>query len=312
MTLPSSQRHRTWEGIVRAATAAVAAAVLLLVLWMGWILLVTAWPAIQTFGLGFLLSSDWNPVRGLFGGLPFIYGTLVTSFTALLLATPIGLGAAIALSELLPYRWRLALLPFVELLAAVPSVVYGLWGIFVLVPFLRTYVEPPLQKYFGFLPLFQGPILGLGYLAAGVILAIMILPTITSISASVLQAVPSSQKEAILALGATRWEAIRMVIVPYARSGIIGAIMLGLGRAIGETMAVTMVIGNAHRISVSLFAPGNTIASVIANEFAEAVSQLHSTSLIYLGLILFVITLLLNMLARWLVARTRIGKEAYS
>lgn len=297
---------------MRAATAAVAAAVLLLVLWMGWILLVTAWPAIQTFGLGFLLSSDWNPVRGLFGGLPFIYGTLVTSFTALLLATPIGLGAAIALSELLPYRWRLALLPFVELLAAVPSVVYGLWGIFVLVPFLRTYVEPPLQKYFGFLPLFQGPILGLGYLAAGVILAIMILPTITSISASVLQAVPSSQKEAILALGATRWEAIRMVIVPYARSGIIGAIMLGLGRAIGETMAVTMVIGNAHRISISLFAPGNTIASVIANEFAEAVSQLHSTSLIYLGLILFVITLLLNMLARWLVARTRIGKEAYS
>ncbi|MDI3270272.1 MAG: phosphate ABC transporter permease subunit PstC, partial [Bacillota bacterium] len=282
------------------------------VLWMGWILLRTAWPSIQTFGLGFILSSAWNPVKDLFGGLPFIYGTLVTSFTALLLATPIALGTAVALSELMPYRWRLTLLPLVELLAAVPSVVYGLWGIFVLVPFLRTWVEPPLQKYLGFLPLFQGPILGLGYLAAGVILAIMILPTITSISATVLQAVPGSQKEAILALGATRWEAIRMVIIPYARSGIIGAIMLGLGRAIGETMAVTMVIGNAHRISPSLFAPGNTIASVIANEFAEAVSQLHSTSLIYLGLILFIITLLLNMLARWLVARTSVGKEAYS
>ncbi|HMC55091.1 MAG TPA: phosphate ABC transporter permease subunit PstC [Gemmatimonadaceae bacterium] len=268
------------------------------------------WPALRTFGFGFLTTSAWDPVQGHFGAAPAIFGTLVTSIVALVLATPLAVGVAIFLSEYSP-RWLRQPVGFlVDLLAAIPSVVYGLWGIFVLVPLLRVHVMPFLRDtlHLGVLPLFQGPAYGPSMLAASLILAIMVLPYISSVSREVLLAVPRSQREAALALGATRWETIQKAVVPYARSGIIGGIILGLGRALGETMAVTMLIGNTHTISASLFAPGYTMASLIANEFSEASGDLHLSALMAVGLVLLVITLIVNGVARWLV--WRVGQRA--
>jgi phosphate transport system permease protein len=253
------------------------------------------------FGFSFLSTSLWNPVSGEFGAMPFIYGTLVSSFLGLLIAVPLSLGTALFLTELCPPFLRRIFGTTVELLAAIPSVIYGLWGIFVLAPVLRTYVEPWLQHTFGWTGLFSGPPLGVGMLAAGIILAIMVLPIIASVTREVILAVPRQQREAVLALGATKWETLRMGVLRNARIGIIGAVILGLGRAVGETMAVTMVIGNNPAIVKSLLAPGNTLASVVALEFSEAVDDLHLSSLIEVALVLFVITLIVNALARFLV-----------
>jgi phosphate transport system permease protein len=260
-----------------------------------------AQPALAKGGLRFLLDRDWDPVVGSFGALPFVYGTVVTSAVAIVVAVPVSVGMALFLSEMGPPKLRPVVSFLIETLAAIPSVVYGLWGLFVVVPLLRDHVEPALAKAFGFLPLFRGPGIGLGYLAAGVLLAIMILPTIASVTTEVLKTVPPSLREGALALGATRWEAIRMAVLPYARPGIVGAGLLGLGRALGETMAVTMVIGNAPEISASLFAPGYSLPAVIANEFAEASGALHLGALAGLALVLFGLALVLNSAARLLV-----------
>jgi phosphate transport system permease protein len=265
-------------------------------------------PALRHTGLvAFVTTSVWDVTRDIFGAAPFIYGTLVTSAVALLIALPVSLGLALFLTEMAPASVRSIVSFPISLLAGIPSVVYGLWGLFVLVPLLRHPIEPLLAKTLGFLPLFQGAPIGLGYLAAGMILAIMILPTITTIAIEVLQTVPGSLREAALALGATRWEAIRMAVLPYARAGIVGASMLGLGRALGETMAVTMVIGNSPTIRASLFAPGYTLPAVIANEFAEASGDMHTSALAALGLLLFAVTVLLNIAARLLVRMSRRG-----
>ncbi|MBI3929946.1 MAG: phosphate ABC transporter permease subunit PstC [Armatimonadetes bacterium] len=259
-------------------------------------------PALSQFGAAFLTSRTWDPVHEEFGGLPFLYGTVVSSALALALAVPVALGSAIYLSELAPAWAREPLGVLIELLAAVPSVVYGLWGIFALAPWLREVLEPALGRSLGWLPFFQGPHHGLGLLAGGIVLAIMILPTISSVSREVLRAIPAAYREGALALGATRWETISVVVLPLARSGIVGAVLLGLGRALGETMAVTMVIGNRPDISASLFAPAYTMASVIANELTEATGELYLAALAEVGLLLFVLTLLLNVSARLLVA----------
>jgi phosphate transport system permease protein len=265
-----------------------------------------AWPALRTFGFSFLTSSDWDPVAQHFGAAPAIFGTIVSSILALLIATPLAIGVAVFLSEFAPGWLRQPVAFTVDLLAAVPSVVYGFWGIYILVPILRQDVMPFLRDtlHLGVLPLFSGPAYGPSMLAAGVILAIMCLPYISAVTREVLAAVPRSQREAALALGATRWEVIRDAIIPYARSGIIGGIMLGLGRALGETMAVTMVIGNRHEIAASLFAPGYTMASLIANEFNEATGDLHKSSLMAVGFVLLLVTFVINALARWLVWQT--------
>jgi len=270
-------------------------------------LTIAAWPAIEKFGLRFLVTSTWNPVSGRFGALPFVYGTLVSSGIALVLAVPLGLGVAIFLSELAPRWLRVPVGFLVELLAAIPSVVYGLWGIFVLIPWVRTSLTPPLQAALGFLPLFQGPPLGLGMLTAGLILAIMVVPFIVAVSTEVMRAVPQAQREAALSLGATKWETTRTAVIPYARSGIMGAIFLALARALGETMAVTMVIGNVPQIKASVLAPAYTISAVIANEFAEATENLYLAALVLVGLVLFVVTLGVNIVARLLVSRVARG-----
>ncbi|MFL5462638.1 MAG: phosphate ABC transporter permease subunit PstC [Gemmatimonadaceae bacterium] len=269
-----------------------------------------AWPAFAKLGVSMVSSSDWDVAAGSFGAAPALFGTLVSSAVALVIATPLAIGVAIFLSEFSPTWLRQPVGFLVDLLAAIPSVVYGLWGIFVLIPLLRQNVMPFLRDtlHLGATPLFTGPAYGPSMLAAGLILAIMALPYISAVSREVLIAVPRSQREAALALGATRWEMIRDAVIPYARSGIIGGIMLGLGRALGETMAVTMVIGNRPEISASLFAPGYTMASLIANQFSEATNDLHVSALMAVGAILFVITLIVNAIARWLVwsvARSR-------
>lgn len=270
-----------------------------------------AHPALGQLGIvRFLLGTEWDPVAGSFGALPFVYGTLVTSAIAVLVAVPVSVGLALFLSEMGPGRLRPPVAFAIETLAAIPSVVYGLWGLFVLVPWLRGTVEPALGRTFGFLPFFSGPTIGLGYLAGGLVLAVMILPTIASVTIEVLKTVPAPLKEGALALGATRWEAIRMAVLPYGRPGIVGATLLGLGRALGETMAVTMVIGNSPEIHASLFAPGYSLPAVIANEFAEATGALHAGALAGLGLVLFGITLLLNAAARVLVHRVARARHA--
>ncbi len=258
----------------------------------------------ERFGWQFFVTRTWDPVMGDFGALPFIFGTVVTSVLGLVIAVPLGVGAAIFLAELAPPRISAALAFVIELLAAVPSVLYGLLAIFTLVPLLREVIEPFLKKTFGFLPLFQGPSYGVGLLAAGIILAIMIVPFIVSISREVLLAVPVDQREAALAVGATRWESTWKVVVPYARVGILGSVFLAMARALGETMAVTMVIGNDPKISSSLFAPGYSIAAVIANEFTEATGDLYVHALIELGLVLFILTIIFNGLARLLILAT--------
>jgi phosphate transport system permease protein len=289
---------RAWAALL-AVLGAVVLAVAFVIVFALWKL--SAGVLEQTGLASFVLGSDWDVVRDVYGALPFIYGTLVTSLVGLLLAVPVSVGLALFLTEMSPPGVRSIISFPISLLAGIPSVVYGLWGLFVLVPVLRSRVEPFLANALGFLPIFTGPPIGFGYLAAGVILAIMILPTITSISIEVLRTVPMSLREAALALGATRWEAIRMAVLPFARAGILGATILGLGRALGETMAVTMVIGNSPSISASLFAPGYSLPAVIANEFAEASGGLHTGALAALGLILFAVTLLLNIAARALV-----------
>ncbi|HEX3158055.1 MAG TPA: phosphate ABC transporter permease subunit PstC [Gemmatimonadaceae bacterium] len=293
------------DKVYRAAITAFAVVIPLLLLFIAIEVGKAGWPAFREFGFGFLTSSVWDPANQQFGVAPAIYGTLVTSGLALLLATPLALGVAIFLSEFAPDWVRTPLAFLVDLLAAIPSVIYGLWGIFYLLPALRTTIMPFLARTLGLeaTPFFSGPAYGPSLLAAGMILAIMILPYISAVSREVLLAVPRSQREAALALGATRWEMIRDAVVPYAKSGIIGGIILGLGRALGETMAVTMLIGNVPKISASLFSPGYTMASLIANEFSEATDDLHLSALMATGATLFAITLIVNAVARWLVWR---------
>jgi phosphate transport system permease protein len=254
----------------------------------------------EEFGWGFIFSSEWNPVTEKFGALPFVYGTLVSSFLALMIALPVSIGVAVFLSEIVHKTIRTPVSFLIEILAAIPSIIYGFWGIFVLAPFMRTAIMPFLQSTLGFLPFFQGPVYGTGLLTAGIVLAIMITPIVSAITRDVLKAIPKSQREAAYALGATRWEAIRMALL-NARSGILGGAVLGLGRAIGETMAVTMVIGNRPQIVASLFEPAYSMSSVIANEFAEASGSLHISALIEIGLILFGVTFIVNSLARVLI-----------
>ncbi len=275
-----------------------------LFLFMVWRIGVSAWPAMQTFGWGFITSQEWNPVLREFGALPFIFGTVVSSFLALLLALPLSVGLAIFLTELAP-RWIAAPVAFAtELLAAIPSVVYGLWGIFVLVPFLRFTIQEPLSRRFGdVIPFLEGPAYGFSMMSGAVILSIMIIPFISAVTREVLAAVPREQREAALALGATRWEMTWQVALPYALPGIVGGAILGLGRALGETMAITMVIGNRPDIAASLFAPGYTMASVLANEFAEASGALYLSALMEIALLLFGITILVNIAAQALVWR---------
>jgi phosphate transport system permease protein len=268
-----------------------------------------AWHA---FGWKFFFSRDWDPVNNQFGALPFVYGTIVSSILALIISVPLAIGVAVFITEMSP-RWLKAPLAFTtELLAAIPSVIYGLWAIFVLVPLLRVNAEPWLAKYFGWTGLFEGAPYGIGMLAAGIILAIMIVPIISSITREVMTAVPQQQREAVLALGATRWEMIRMGVLRNARAGILGGIILGLGRALGETMAVTMVIGNRADIAKSLFAPGYTMASVIANEFSEATGDLYLSSLVQIGLALFLVTIIVNIIAQFLVWTVTRGTPARS
>jgi phosphate transport system permease protein len=266
----------------------------------------------HAFGLKFFFRSEWDPVNEQFGALPFVYGTLVSSFLALLLAVPLAMGVAVFITEMCP-RWLKGPLAFTtELLAAIPSVIYGLWAIFVLVPLLRQYGEPFCARYLGWTGLFEGPPYGIGMLAAGIILAIMVVPIVSSITREVMTAVPQSQREAVLALGATRWEMIRTGVLRNARAGILGGVILGLGRALGETMAVTMVIGNRPEIARSLFAPGYTMASVIANEFSEATSNTYLSALIEIGLALFIVTIIVNIVAQFLVWTVTRGTVARS
>jgi phosphate transport system permease protein len=297
-------RLREGDEIARLITFLFAASVVLVTillvfeLWQGSVL-----PR-HKFGFNFFRTSVWDPIFDQFGALPFIFGTLVTSGVALLIAVPLGIGAAIFLAELAPARLSDTLEFFIDLLAAVPSVIYGLLGVFIVVPLMREYGQPALKKSLGFLPLFQGPAYGVGLLTAGIVLAIMVIPYIISVSREVLLSVPRDQREAALSLGATRWESTWKVVIPFARTGIFGSIFLALARALGETMAVTMVIGNTPTISASLFSPGYSIAAVIANEFTEATGDLYLQSLIELGLVLFILTFILNGLARLLIVAT--------
>lgn len=291
----------------RALTALFAFSSLLALAGMTLQVIKASMPSIRAFGWRFITSQEWDPVIDSFGALPYIFGTLISSLLALAIVLPVALGIAIYLSELAPEWVKRPFGFLVELLAAIPSVIYGLWGIFVMAPWLRESVQPFLAKYLGFLPFFKGTPMGLGLMAGVLILSIMILPTIASVSRDVLQAVPGNLREGALALGSTRWEMIFKVVLPAARSGILGAVILGLGRALGETMAVTMLIGNRAQISFSVFDPSYTLASVIANEYAEASGDLYLSALTEIGLILFGVTILLNIVARLLI--WRVGKQ---
>ena len=297
-------RLRDGDEIARVITLMFAVSVVVLTLLLVYELWIGSALPRHKFGFNFFRTSVWDPIFDQFGALPFIYGTLVTSAVALLIAVPLGIGAAIFLAELAPARLSDTLEFFIDLLAAVPSVIYGLLGVFIVVPIMRSYIQPALKKSLGFLPLFNGPAYGVGFLTSGIVLAIMVIPYIISVSREVLLSVPRDQREAALALGATRWESTWKVVVPFARTGILGSIFLALARALGETMAVTMVIGNTVSISASLFSSGYSIAAVIANEFTEATGDLYLQSLIELGLVLFLLTFLLNGLARLLILVT--------
>jgi len=302
------QGAATGDRIFRVVLSLAALSIPILLGFLVWELIKGSRLAISTFGLDFLVTSTWDPVTGKFGALPLIFGTLLSSLIALIIAVPLSLGVAIFLTEFAPNAIRKPIAFVVELLAAIPSVVYGLWGIFFLVPVLTRTVFPFLRDTLGFLPFFRGTIYGPSMLSAGVILAIMVMPYIMSVAREVIATVPGSQREAALALGATRWEAAWTAVVPYARSGIVGAIILGLGRALGETMAVTMLIGNRHEIATSLFAPGYTMAAAIANEFSEAATDMHFSALAYVALVLFSITVLANAGARLLIWRVSKGR----
>ena len=306
-------RLRIGEAVFRSLTRAAAIGVLLLLSGVILSLFIGSLPAIQRFGFGFLISEHWDPVTDEFGGLAPIYGTVVTSFIAMLIGVPIGLLIAFFLTQLCPLWLRRPISIAIELLAGIPSIIYGIWGLFIFAPFLQQTLQPFLIDTLGsaplISPLFAGPPFGIGMLTAGLILAIMVLPFITSITREVFEAVPPVLKEAAYGVGCTTWEVARYVVLPYARVGVIGGVMLALGRALGETMAVTFVIGNAHRISASILAPGTTISAVIANEFTEAVSTLYTSALVELGLILFVITFIVLAIARYMLMRIerRIG-----
>ena len=299
--------QRLRERVFRSATFVAALLVLILLGGVALLLLHGAWPAFAQFKLGFLTREVWNPVTEQFGALAAVYGTVVTSFIALLLAIPVSFGIAIFLTELAPQWMKRPVGVAIELLAAVPSIIYGIWGLFVLAPILQRHVQPWLIDHLGPLPaigrLFQGPPFGIGVLTASLVLAIMVIPFISAVTRDVFETVPDVLKESAYGLGATTWEVIWQVVVPYTRTGMIGGIMLGLGRALGETMAVTFVIGNAHRIGSSLLAPGTTISAAIANEFAEAVAELYTSSLVALGALLFLITFSVIAIARLLLVR---------
>jgi phosphate transport system permease protein len=298
------------DRVILGAFTAAAWLVLLVVLGLFITLTIAAWPAIKTVGLATLQSATWDPNAGKYGLLSFIYGTLVTAVIALGLAGPVGIGAALLLAEIAPRRLATPVAMLIELLAAVPSVVFGIWGLFVLAPIMRTVIDPALARFLGFLPIFQGPSYGVGLLTAGVLLAIMVLPTVTAITRDIFEAVPRDQREAMLALGSTKWEMLIRAVIPYARSGIIGALVLALGRALGEAMAVVMVIGNKPAISASLFAPGYSMASVLANEFTEATGQQYIAVLIGIGSLLFILSMVVNVFARLLVQGvSRVGRS---
>jgi phosphate transport system permease protein len=297
-TAPIGDMIARWTVLLFAASLLAITGLLVYELFVG------SAPARAALGFGFLASSEWNPVTDHFGALPFIYGTVVTSLLAMIISIPLGVGAAMFLSELAPARTSNALTFVIELLAAIPSVIYGLLAVFTLVPLMRSYGEPFLKHALGFLPLFTGPAYGVGYLTAGLVLAIMTVPFVISVSRESLLAVPREQREAALALGATRWETTWQVVVPWAKLGILGSVFLGLARALGETMAVTMVIGNVPSIHASLLAPGYSISSVIANEFSEAGGQIHPAALIELGLVLFGLTIVINSVARLMILAT--------
>ena len=299
--LPVKRRTIVADRIFRWAMTACALSIIAVVALIVMELFTKSKLSIDKFGFGFFVGKTWDPVNGIFGALPFLYGTIVSSLLALLIAIPLSLGVAVFVTELAP-RWiRGPVSYLVELLAAIPSVIYGMWAVFILAPFLRDYVQPALKKTLGWTGMFEGPAYGIGMLAAGIVLAIMIVPIIASITREVLSAVPQHQREAVLALGATRWEMVRVAVLRNARAGILGAVILGLGRAIGETMAVTMVIGNRAEIAKSLFAPGYTMASVIANEFSEATDDLYLSALVEIGLALMLVTLVINVCARLMV-----------
>lgn len=297
---------RIADGSFAAVMLLCACSIFAIVAFIFWILILRSHLSLAQFGWRFFTRSAWDPVAGDFGALPFIFGTLATSFLALLMAVPLALGVAIFVTELCPQALRAPISFLTELLAAIPSVVYGLWGVFVLVPLVRDVIGPFLSRAMGWTGFFSGPNFGVGLFTASIILAIMILPIISSLTRDIMMAVPNSQREGVLALGATRWEMIRVGVLRNSRIGIVGAIMLGLGRALGETMAVTMVIGNHPNISKSLFAPANTLASVIAGEFSEATGDLYLSALIEIGLALFLVTIVVNAIARlmvWAVTR---------
>ena len=296
---------RIGDRIIHFASWLFASVILVLVAGIVYELIKGSDLSLAKFGWGFLVTSTWDPVNDVFGALPFIFGTIVSSIIALVIALPLSIGIAIFLSELAPKKMRIYVSLMIEMLAAVPSIIYGLWGLFVMTPFLQTRIEPFLGKHLGFIPLFQGPPVGVGMLAGGLILSIMIIPTIASITRDIFNTIPMLYKEAGFAIGMTRWEVISKIVFPQARSGMIGAVMLGFGRALGETMAITMVIGNAPVISASLFSPAYTMSSVIANEFTEATSKLYISSLIELALLLFVISMLFNAVAKLLIRRGR-------
>src|SRR5580698_4206358 len=298
------RRMRGADEIAHLITLVAAATLVLIAVLLVYQLWILSAEARTKFGWSFFVTQTWDPVAGDFGALPFIYGTLVTSAVALFIAVPLGVGAAIFLAELAPPKLSSSLSFVSDLLAAVPSVIYGLLGVFLLVPIMRTSVQPALKSTLGFLPIFKGPSYGIGFLTAGIVLAIMIVPFIISVSREVLLAVPNDQREASLGLGATRWETTSKIVVGYARTGILGSIFLSMARALGETMAVTMVIGNTPKVAASLFSPGYSIAAVIANEFAEATGEVHLSALIELGLVLFLLTFILNGLARLMIVAT--------
>jgi phosphate transport system permease protein len=302
VTIP--KRRFGGDEVAHLVTLIFAAAILFVTILIVWQLWQNSSPAKEKFGFSFLTSKLWNPVTDQFGAWPFVYGTVVTAFLALLISVPLGVGAAVYLSELAPPKLSNSLTFLVELLAAVPSVIYGLLAIFTLVPLMRDYLGPGLQKVFGFLPFFSGHIYGVGYLTAGVILSIMTFPFIISVSREALMAVPREQREAALALGATQWESTHQVVLPFAKLGIMGSVFLALARALGETMAVTMVIGNDPAVHASLFAPGYTIAAVIANEFTEATGKIYLSALVELGLVLFALTMVINGVAQLLIVVT--------
>jgi phosphate transport system permease protein len=295
----SKAQDKLFQNVLKVIVVSIITILVTLVI----LLIKVSYPAISEFGFQFFTSSDWNPVEDVFGALPFIWGTVYTSLVALLIATPVSVGVALFISEICPKSLKSFLSLFVELIASIPSIVFGLWGLFYLAPWVKDHAAPFLESTLGFTPFFQGPSFGIGFFTSAIILAIMITPTITSLCREVFYTVPRHQFEAALALGATRSEAIKLAIIGPSFSGIVGAVVLGLGRALGETMAVAMLIGNSPELKLSLFSPGATMASVIANEYAEATSDLHVAALCYIALCLFIVTLIINFTARRIVKK---------